>query len=127
MKYNILSLKKCRKTPPLLLKSIFCSPFQAASSVYLLFWTLFFCHRWTVLMSTVAAKVTDRVIATLAKGRLRRPGTNWNTYAQHHKSDNLQYNMLGRWVDGTNDSLTKCLMFQALFFFHIFYRIILFL
>ena len=23
------------------------------------------------------------------------------------KSDNLQYNMLGRWVDGTNDSATK--------------------
>ena len=32
------------------------------------------------------------------------------------KSDNLQYNMLGRLVDGTNDSLTKRLMFQALFF-----------
>ena len=34
------------------------------------------------------------------------------------KSDNLQYNTLARWVDGTNDSLTKHLMFQALFFFH---------
>ena len=34
------------------------------------------------------------------------------------KSDNLQYNTLGRWVDGTNDSSTKRLMFQALFFFH---------
>ena len=33
------------------------------------------------------------------------------------KSDNLQYNMLGRWVDGTNNSSTKRLMFQALFFF----------
>ena len=33
------------------------------------------------------------------------------------KSDNLQYNMLGRWVDGMNDSSTKHLMFQALFFF----------
>ena len=36
------------------------------------------------------------------------------------KSDNLQYieyNTLGRWVAGMNDSLTKCLMFQALFFF----------
>ena len=39
------------------------------------------------------------------------------------KSDNLQYNTLGRWVDGTNDSLTKRLMFQALFFFIISYRL----
>ena len=34
------------------------------------------------------------------------------------KSDNLQYNTLGRWVTGTNDSSTKHLMFQVLFFFH---------
>ena len=34
------------------------------------------------------------------------------------KSDNLQYNKLGRWVDGT-----KHLMFQALFFFIISYRL----
>jgi hypothetical protein len=33
------------------------------------------------------------------------------------KSDNLQYNMLVRWVAGTNDSSTKRLMFQVLFFF----------
>ena len=33
------------------------------------------------------------------------------------KSDNLQYNTLARWVNGTNDSSTKRLMFQALFFF----------
>jgi hypothetical protein len=41
-----------------------------------------------------------------------------NKGQQHDlKSDNLQYgNMLCRWVDGTNDSLTKCLMFQVLFF-----------
>ena len=32
------------------------------------------------------------------------------------KSDNLQYNTLGRWVDGTNDSSTKHLIFQAFFF-----------
>ena len=30
------------------------------------------------------------------------------------KSDNLQCNTLGCWVDGRNDSSTKCLMFQAL-------------
>ena len=35
----------------------------------------------------------------------------------HVKSDNLQYNTLARWVDGTNDSSTKRLMFQAFFFF----------
>ena len=35
----------------------------------------------------------------------------------HQKSDNLQYNMLGWWVAGTIVSLTKCLMFQVLFFF----------
>ena len=34
------------------------------------------------------------------------------------KSDNLQYNTLGCWVAGTNDSSTKGLMFQVLFFFH---------
>ena len=31
------------------------------------------------------------------------------------KSINLQYNTLVCWADGTNDSLTKCLMFKALF------------
>ena len=35
------------------------------------------------------------------------------------KSDNLQYDTLGRWVDWPNDSLTKHLMFQVLFFFTI--------
>ena len=33
------------------------------------------------------------------------------------KSNNLQYNRLGRWVAGTNNSSTKRLMFQVLFFF----------
>ena len=33
----------------------------------------------------------------------------------HVKSDNLQYNMLVCWFTGTNDSSTKCLMFQVLF------------
>ena len=33
------------------------------------------------------------------------------------KFDNLQYNMLVRWVPGTNDWSTKCLMFQVLSFF----------
>ena len=33
------------------------------------------------------------------------------------KSDNLQYNTLVRWFAGTNDSSTKCPMFQVLFFF----------
>ena len=32
------------------------------------------------------------------------------------KSDNLQNNMLGRWVDGRNDSSTKRLMVEVLFF-----------
>ena len=34
------------------------------------------------------------------------------------KSVNLQYTTLVRWDDGPNESLTKRLMFQALFFFH---------
>ena len=38
------------------------------------------------------------------------------------KSNNLQYNTLGCWVNGTNDSSTKCLMFQA-FYFIISYRL----
>ena len=38
------------------------------------------------------------------------------SYHRYLKSDNLQYNTLAHWVDGTNDSSTKRLMFQALFF-----------
>ena len=48
------------------------------------------------------------------------PGTlSLTTSSQYRgqKSDNLQYNTLGRWVAGTNDSSTKRLMFQVLFFF----------
>ena len=33
-----------------------------------------------------------------------------------YKSNNLQYNMLGYWVNGRIISSTKCLMFQLLFF-----------
>ena len=42
-----------------------------------------------------------------------------NLYAAMHvyKSVNLKYNTLVCWADGTNDSLTKRLMFQVLFFF----------
>ena len=39
------------------------------------------------------------------------------------KSNNLQYNTLVHWFAGTNDSSTKCLMFQALLFFIISYRL----
>ena len=45
----------------------------------------------------------------------------WVRYLQ--KSDNLQYNTLARWFDGTNDSLINRLMFQALFLFKISYRL----
>ena len=48
------------------------------------------------------------------------PGTlSLTTSSQYRgqKSDNLQYNMLGRRVAGTNDSSTKRLMFQVLLFF----------
>ena len=34
------------------------------------------------------------------------------------KSVNLEYNTLVRWFAGTNESSTKRLMFQVLFFFH---------
>ena len=46
----------------------------------------------------------------------------WSSTALSHclyvilKSNNLQYNTLARWVNGTNDLSTKCLMFQVLFF-----------
>ena len=33
------------------------------------------------------------------------------------KSNNLQYNTLGHWIDGTNNSSTNRLMFQVLFSF----------
>ena len=39
------------------------------------------------------------------------------------KSVNLQYNKLVWWADGTNDSSTKRLMFQPLFFYIISYRL----
>ena len=38
------------------------------------------------------------------------------------RTNNLQYNMLVHWSDGTNDSSIKCLTFQA-FFFIISYRL----
>ena len=34
------------------------------------------------------------------------------------KSVNIWYITLGHWDDGTNESSTKCVMFQVLFFFH---------
>ena len=40
-----------------------------------------------------------------------------------HKSNNLQYNTLVCWANGTNKSLTKRLMFQLFFFFIISYRL----
>ena len=45
------------------------------------------------------------------------------TLSEDIKSDNLRYNTLTRWVDGAYDSLTKALMFQALFFSIISYRL----
>ena len=39
------------------------------------------------------------------------------TNYEHQKFVNLQCNTLVRWTDGTNNSSTKCLMFQVLFFF----------
>ena len=39
------------------------------------------------------------------------------------KSDNLQYYTLAHWVPGMNESSTKRLMFQTLFFFIISYRL----
>ena len=51
------------------------------------------------------------------------PGTlSLTTSSQYRgqKSDNLQYNMLGGRVAGTNYSSTKRLMFQVLFFSHYF-------
>ena len=36
----------------------------------------------------------------------------------HVQSVNLQYNTLVCWDDGTNDSWTKCLVFQVLFLSH---------
>ena len=41
-----------------------------------------------------------------------------------YSNSNLQYNTLGRWVDGPNDSSTKRLMFQVLFCFHNFLQIL---
>ena len=39
-------------------------------------------------------------------------------HVMYYKPDNLQYNTLGPWVDGTIVSSTKCLIFQVLFFFN---------
>ena len=46
----------------------------------------------------------------------------FNSHFDIQKSVNLQYNKLVCWADGTNNSSTKCLMFQV-FFFTIFYRL----
>ena len=48
----------------------------------------------------------------------QRDGRSVNPPSHHIilKSDNLQYDTLGHWVAGTNDSLTKRLMFQVLLF-----------
>ena len=58
---------------------------------------------------------------------MKRRGFDTSTVAAstqwYLKSNSLQYNALACWVDGTNDSSTKCLMFQALFFFIISYRL----
>ena len=45
-------------------------------------------------------------------------GTVWTTVnvVSNQYSPQLQYNMLVRWVAGTNDSSTKRLMFQVFFF-----------
>ena len=42
---------------------------------------------------------------------------NVSTQLNLYKSDNLQYNTLVCWVTGMNDSSSKRLMFQVLFFF----------
>ena len=42
-----------------------------------------------------------------------------NLKSTKQKSVNLQYNTLVRWAAGTNDSLTKRLVFRELFFFFI--------
>ena len=41
---------------------------------------------------------------------IRQQTLKWSYILSHMKSDNLQYNMLARWVDGTKDSSTKRLM-----------------
>ena len=51
------------------------------------------------------------LILTWNYGHLWQP--TFLTYG--YKSVNLQYNTLICWADGTNDSLTKCLMFQVFF------------
>ena len=40
------------------------------------------------------------------------------SYDTYLKSVNIWYITLGHWDDGTNESSTKCVMFQVLFFFH---------
>ena len=48
---------------------------------------------------------------------------NWHDHpSSPNFSKNLQYNTLVHWVAGTNDSSTKCLMFQVLFFFRNFLK-----
>ena len=54
-------------------------------------------------------------------------GRNWHwcfflKKERQQKSDNLQYNTLVCWFARTNDSSTKRLMFQALFFIHNFLK-----
>ena len=50
--------------------------------------------------------------------------SHWGMKISLSKSVNLQYNTLSRLDDGTNDSSTKRLMFQVLFFFMISWKIL---
>ena len=58
---------------------------------------------------------TSQVLTTKQVG-------NWKDVS-NQKSNNLQYNTLVQWADGTNDSSTKILTFQVFFFFINSYRL----
>ena len=69
-----------------------------------------------------AAHITDATI-TLSLNRIYTQRIDKNSKPLAYvvclselKSDNLQYSTLVRWVAGTIVSLTKCLIFQELFF-----------
>ena len=74
---------------------------------------------FTVYMKTVSSWHILSVFLNLSN--LVQTGLKGPFGQSNIKSDNLQYDMLARWVDGMNDSATKCLMFQAFFFFHNFF------
>ena len=80
---------------------------------------LFFCHAyciyvrclwWTQEKKKIIGPCQVHQVHILFQPLFWHSSPAWSPY---YKSDNLQYNTLVCWTDWTNNSTTKCLMFQV--------------